>query len=187
MNNDIDIILINNVAELEPYLASLCKTYQIVFSTPPYNERFYPNEVENLMRRHLEGKEQSTTLVVKAQRVIGFGLAAPVNNYPDIARRIRGLLPGKQTYYIAELGVLPDSRRKGLGQKILDQHLRMMNPDKFNYIVLRSSASEDPAHFMFQKMGFEDMGVYMDIHSRKTDGSTRTDHRVLLSRMVNET
>lgn len=186
MNNKIDIILISNIAELEPFLPSLCKTYQIVFSTSPYNERFYPNEVDNLMRRHIEGKDQSTILVVKEQRVIGFGLASPVNNHPDISRRVRGLLPIKQTYYIAEIGILPDCRRKGLGQKILEQHMKNMDPEKFNYIVLRSSISEDPAHFMFQKMGFEDMGVYMDIHSRKTDGATRIDHRALLSRMVNE-
>ena len=184
--SEIEIKSIQKFSEIEPYLASLCQTYQIVFSTPPYSERFYPNEVRNLVHHHLKGKEQSTLLAVRDNRVIGFGLASPVKNYPDIARRIRGLLPVKQTYYIVDLGVLPDCRRKGLAQRITDQHLLEMNTGRYNYVVLRSSYSEDPAHFLFQKMGFEDMGVYMDIHSRKTDGSTRTDHRMILSKMVND-
>lgn len=185
-HSEIEIKSIQNFSELEPYLPSLCQTYQIVFATPPYNERFYPNEVHNLVYNHLQGKDQSTLLAVKGERVVGFGLASPVKNYPDIARRIRGLLPVKQTYYLVDLGVLPDCRRKGLAKRITDQHMIEMNTDRYNYIVLRSSFSEDPAHFLFQNMGFEDMGVYMDIHSRKTDGSTRTDQRMILSKMVND-
>lgn len=187
-NSEIEIKSVRNFTEIEPYMQSLCQTYQIVFATAPYNERFYPNEVQNLVYNHLKGKEQSTLLALKGERVVGFGLGAPVRNYPDIARRIRGLLPVKQTYYLADLGVLPDFRRKGLAHQITARHIETMNASRHNYayIVLRSSYSEDPAHFLFQKMGFEDMGVYMDIHSRKTDGSTRTDQRMILSKMVDD-
>lgn len=184
-NSEIEIKSVQNFEEIEPYLASFCQSYQVVFATPPYRERFYPLEVQNLVYNHLKGKEQSTLLALKGERVVAFGLASPVKNYPDIARRIRGLLPVNQTYYLVDLGVIPDCRRNGIAKQITDRHLIEMNLGRYSYVVLRASISEDPAHHLFKKMGFEDMGVYMDIHSRKIDGSTRKDQRMIFSKMVN--
>ncbi len=50
---------------------------------------------------------------------------------------------------------------------------------------LRTSASRDGAYEMFRGLGFEDMGVYMEVTSRRIDGSVSTDRRLFLTRPVN--
>ena len=37
---------------------------------------------------------------------------------------------------------------------------------------------------MYMRMGFEDIGVYTEVHSRRIDGRVSTDRRLFLSKVL---
>ena len=51
-------------------------------------------------------------------------------------------------------------------------------------MILRTSAVKNATYEMYKRLGFEDTGVYMEVKSRKNDGTQRTDRRLFLSRVV---
>ncbi len=180
---DVDFVQIFNLEQIKPYMNSLAAAYQSVYTSPPYNEHFYPYEAQSIISYHVSSNNQITILALKDQQVIGFGLACPVHRYPEITRQIRGLLPTKYTYYLTELGVLAKWRRKGIGRHLTEEQIKLIDP-RYQHVVLRTSQNQDAAHQMYTTMGFEDMGVYMEISSRRVDGSTRNDRRLFLSRLL---
>jgi GNAT superfamily N-acetyltransferase len=183
----VQIIEVNGTEQLDQYLDSFANAFQSVYSKSTYKEHFYPTEARSILQHHIKSPHQITLLAVQESEVVGFALACPVQSYPDIARQIRGLLPIKNTYYFAELGVLEGWRKKGIGRHLTERRLQMVDGTCYHHIVLRTSDNQDPAHHLYTTMGFEDMGVYMEISSRRIDGSIRTDRRLFLSRLVDKT
>lgn len=51
-------------------------------------------------------------------------------------------------------------------------------------MVLRTSAVRNASYEMYMKLGFDDMGVYMEVPSRRLDGRTSTDRRLFLSKVL---
>jgi len=112
--------------------------------------------------------------------VVGFGLALPVMSRPDVTRELRGLLPVRRSMYMSELGVLPRYRGSGLGRLLVQLRIDLVDKQRFDHVALRTSASRDGAYNMFMQLGFEDMGVYMEVRSRRTEGNVSTDRRLFL-------
>jgi hypothetical protein len=52
--------------------------------------------------------------------------------------------------------------------------------------VLRVSTSHLSSIAMYRSMGFEEMGVYMDVSARRTDGRVTSDRRQFLSAVVSQ-
>ena len=183
---EVKIIQIVDPEQLSPYLPALAVAYQSVFSSPPYNEQFYPAEVQDILLRHINTPYQITLLAMYHGEIIGFGLASPLRSYPEITRQLRGLLPIKHTYYFTELGVQKIWRRKGIGRALTEKRLNLVDRSRYQHIVLRTSDNKDAAYLMYTNMGFEDMGVYTEISARRVDGSIRTDRRLFLSRLIEQ-
>ena len=118
--------------------------------------------------------------------MVGFGMAVPLISQPTIGRALRGLLPLDHTFYLSELGILPAWRKKGIGRKLVDSRLDLINRQRYSHVTLRTSASRDHSYQMFLRLGFEDMGVYQEVQSRRVDGVMRTDRRVFLSKMLDQ-
>ena len=57
----------------------------------------------------------------------------------------------------------------------------------YNHVLMRVSDTPNLANQMFIDMGFEDMGVSMEIASRRLDGSIQKDRRLFLSRLIQTT
>ena len=113
-------------------------------------------------------------------------MASPLRSYPEVTRQLRGLLPIKHTYYFTELGVQKIWRRKGIGRALTEKRLNLVDRTRYQHIVLRTSDNKDAAYLMYTNMGFEDMGVYTEISARRVDGSIRTDRRLFLSRLIEQ-
>jgi GNAT superfamily N-acetyltransferase len=159
--------------------------YQTIFSEPPYNERFYPNEAEGVLQRALQTPGHITLMAIRGRNsVVGFGFAVPLVGRPDVARHMHGLLPIEHTFYLAELGVLPSHRGYGLGRTLIEARLEMVDRDRFSHVVLRTSATRHAAYELYAQLGFEDIGVYMDVSSRRVNGSVTTDRRLFLSKVL---
>ena len=178
------LLAIDNEEAFQPYLESFALAFQSVFTSPPYHEQFLLSEATALAEFHLETKQRWTLLALLDDTVVGFGLACSLRNYPEISRHIHGLLPPKYTHYFAELGVLPEHRQQGLGKEITRQYINWVDQQPFNNVLMRISDTPTLANQMFVDLGFEDMGVSMEITSRKTDGTFRKDRRLFLSRLI---
>jgi len=181
----IRILRIGRPEEAVPFRASFAGVYQDIFSEPPYHERFFPSEAQAALHRYLHTPEHITILAIKGRsRVVGFGIAVPAAAKPDIARDLHGLLPVHHSFYLAELGVLEGHRGKGIGRTLIDQRIKAIDPQRYNHVVLRVSAVKNTTYDMYIGMGFEDIGVYTEVHSRRIDGRVSTDRRVFLSKVL---
>lgn len=181
----IRIIRISNPEEALPYQASFAGAYQDIFSEPPYNERYFPSEAQGILRRYLSSAENICLFAIRGRsKVVGFGIGVPAVSKPDIARDLRGLLPVPHTYYLAELGVLESARNKGIGKSLVAHRLELVDHQKYTHVVLRVSAVRNRSYDMYLEMGFDDIGVYTEVHSRRTDGRVSTDRRLFLSKLL---
>lgn len=184
-DDGVRILRIETQAEADPWRASFAGSYQAIWQEPPYNERFFPEEAEGVLRHALDVPENITLLAVRdSGMVVGFAIGYPLVAKTDVARELRGLLPLEDAFYFAELGVLERWRAAGLGHQLVDLRLTLLDRRRFHYVVLRTSAVRNASYEMYRRMGFDDTGVYMEVASRKMDGGTRTDRRLFLSKVV---
>jgi len=171
--------------DAEPWRAAFAGAYQAIWSEPPYDERYFPDEAEGVLLRAVRLPDHVTLLAVRDSGIVaGFGIAYPVQAKSDVAREIRGLLSVEDTFYFAELGVLEDYRARGLGQDLVQLRLALMDKSRFHHVLLRTSALRNASYELYLRLGFQDTGVYMEVKSRKNDGSQRTDRRLFLSKVV---
>lgn len=184
-DDGIRIIRLHHHSQSLAYRAAFAGAYQTVFSDPPYNERFYPSEAQAVLRQHLETPGHIVLLAVRGiAQVVGFGLAVPAHTRGGVSRELRGLLPVRRSIYMSELGVLRRYRKSGLGRQLVQLRLSLLDRTRYDHVVLRTSASRDGAYEMFMSLGFEDMGVYMEVASRRVDGTVSTDRRLFLTRTL---
>lgn len=179
------IVRIESLEDAAPYRASFAGAYQDIFSEPPYNERIYPSEAEGVLTAFLQVPEHQVLLAVKGElSVVGFGIGVPAATRPDVARELRGLLPVAHTWYLAELGVLGSWRSRGLGHDLVRHRLELVERKRYSHVVLRVSASRNASYDMYLSLGFDDIGVYMEVPARRMDGTVSTDRRLFLSKVL---
>lgn len=184
-DDGVRVVRIESPEEADPWRASFAGAYQAIWSEPPYNERFYPEEAEGVLRYALSVPGNVTLLGVRdSGMVVGFALAFPLSAKADVARQVRGLLPIEDTFYFAELGVLERWRSHGLGRQLVDLRLEQIDRERFRYVLLRTSAIRNASYEMYRRMGFDDTGVYTEVAARRLDGTSRTDRRLFLSKVV---
>jgi GNAT superfamily N-acetyltransferase len=184
-DDGVSVIRIADASAAEPWHAAFAGAYQAIWSEPPYNERYTPDEAASVLRRALQVPDHITLLAVRESGVCaGFGIAFPVVSKPDVVRDIRGLLPIEHTFYFAELGVVDRWRNTGLGRELVELRLQLIDHHRYTHVLLRTSATRNAAYDMYKGLGFEDTGVYMEVSSRRTDGSTRSDRRLFMAKVV---
>lgn len=138
-----------------------------------------------MLRQNLQTPENLTLLALKGQaEVVGFGLAVPIIARRDIVRELSGLIPVRHSYYLSELGVLESCRGTGLGSQLVKLRLDSIDKQRYTHVVLRTSAIKTTSYKMYIKLGFDDMGVYMEVPSLRQDGRETTDRRLFLSRVL---
>lgn len=184
---DVNIRRITTSAEVAQWRAAFIGAYQTIFSGFPYFERWYPAEAEGVYRR-MTSLEDNITLVATrgTDQIVGFGIAIPVLGNRAVAAHLTGLVPLRHTFYLAELGVLDTYRGKGVGRTLVRERLRLIDPKRYSHVVLRVSTNHNPSSEMYKAMGFEEMGVYMDVSAMRTDGKVTTDRRMFLSKLLSQ-
>src|SRR5690606_8678173 len=120
------------------------------------------------------------------ERVVGFGIAVPLRTMDTIAPRPDGLVPVRQTYYLAEPGVCPSVRGHGPGRSLVQQRIALMDRERYSHVVLRVSDVHSSSAAMYQALHFEDMGVSMKVTRERTDGEHRPDERHFLCRLLSQ-
>jgi ribosomal protein S18 acetylase RimI-like enzyme len=178
----VQIVRLSRPEEVVPFRPSFVGAYQTIFAEGPYFERFYPSEAAAVLTRVLQTPDHVALLATKgATGVAGFGFALPLASRPHVASQMQGLLPIQHTFYLAELGVLGEYRNHGLGRSLVEHRLAAIDRQKFTHVVLRTSISRDGSYDLYSRLGFEDIGVYMEVPSRRLNGQVTTDRRLFLS------
>jgi ribosomal protein S18 acetylase RimI-like enzyme len=183
-----DGVVIRRVTDdADDWRAAFTGAYQTVFAGPPYFERYYPSEAEGIYRK-LTGTPGSIVLLATQglTRVVGFGVAIPLAAKPPVAVELTGLVPIQHTMYLAELGVLDEFRGHGMGKVLVQERLAAMDRNNFSHVVLRVSAGENPSSRLYKELGFEEMGVYTEVSSKRNDGRVKTDRRLFLSKVLSQ-
>ena len=125
---------------------------------------------------------ENITLIAASptNQVLGFGIAIPLAKQKDVSPVITGLIPVPTTVYFAELGVLPEARGRGLGRMLVKHRMDLINRERYTGAVLRVAENRNTSKLMYEEMGFEDMGVYMDVEAQRIDGVVNHDRRLFL-------
>lgn len=181
----IRIVRLIKPQDADPYRAAFAGAYQDIFSEPPYNERFSPDEAEAVLLQFLEVPDNITLLALRGEStVVAFGIGVPAASRADVARELRGLLPVAHSFYLAELGTLDAYRGRGLGRLLVKMRLELIDRKRFTHVVLRTSATRNASYEMYLSMGFDDTGVYMEVPHRRNDGTVTTDRRLFLAKVL---
>jgi ribosomal protein S18 acetylase RimI-like enzyme len=148
---------------------------------------FFPSEAEGVYQKLTSTPGQVTLLATMGDSsVVGFGVGIPLKGMASVAQELDGLVPIRHTFYLAELGVLPKYRGKHIGRTLVRERLRLIDRACYSHVLLRVSTNNTPSSEMYRAMGFEDMGVYMDVNSMRTDGRVSTDRRFFMSHVLSQ-
>lgn len=187
LDDDIAIRHLEGPEDAARWRAPFIGAYQTVFGGFPYFERFYPQEAEGIYRKFTSTPQNISILATRQEsQVVGFSIAVPLASVERIAVHLTGLVPIPHTFYLAELGVLEGYRKRGIGSCLTAERLKRIDRDRYSHVVLRVSANNNPSADMYRTMGFEDVGVHMDVRSPRTDGRVTTDRRMFMSRMLSQ-
>jgi ribosomal protein S18 acetylase RimI-like enzyme len=187
LDDELELHRIETPEEATAFDARMAEAYQTVFSGEPYFEAFSRDEAEAVWRKLTRTPDNITLVATTTEGVIaGFSAAVPLVARPDVMRQLAGLVPAQATYYLAELGVLPRWRGRQLGQTLISERLRLMDDRRFTHVVLRIAEGQHRSFEMYRALEFTDMGVSMPVTTRRIDGSSRTDTRYFMSRVLSQ-
>lgn len=172
--------------ELARVLASggLTTLYQDVFSEAPYFESFTASEVDNFFEDY---QRDGILLVARDfEGTIGFGAAVPLAAVPDIAEIIGAAGSEDSRWYIADLGVRKDRRKKGIGERLTEATTREIRRRGGSRADLRTSINNFIALSLYRKLGFQTIGgVTQEIRGpRSVPGVPETDTRIFLAKAL---
>lgn len=173
-------------AEVARWRGGFAAAYVEIFAAPPYLEA-YDEEEAGALWDYLTSRPGHITIVAAdADRLVGFGIAIPLTATRKVAAALAGLVPEKHTWYLAEMGVVAACRGRGLGRVLIQERLKRMDPDRTSHVVLRVPVGESRSAEIYRALGFEEMGVTMDVQTRRIDGTVRSDRRMFMSRVLSQ-
>ena len=175
------LIHINTPERVAQWRTRFAESYPVVFTGAPYFEKLSKEDAIAVWDRLTAVPENITLLAVDPQdQVLGFGIAIPLNKQKDVSTELTGLIPVPHTFYLAELGVLPSARGRGLGRALVKRRMDLIDRERYAGVVLRVAEDRNTSKLMYEAMGFEDMGVYMEVEARRVDGTISNDRRLFL-------
>ena len=185
--DDLTIRHVTEASDVARWRAGFIGAYQTVFSDAPYYERFFPSEAEGIYRKLTSTPGNITILVTRgSSQVVAFGIGVPLRFKTDVCRELEGLVPTRHTFYLAELGVLPQYRDRTLGRTLVSERLRRIEHSQYTHVLLRISLNNMTSSKIYTQLDFEDMGVYMDVRAMRTNGKVTTDRRFFMSRVLSQ-
>ncbi len=170
-------------AEIDAFRGRFAAAYVDVFAQPPYRERFTVEEAERLWDRLAGADDAIVLLVLDGETLIAFAIGVPLPVAPDVARELTGLVPSRQSMYLAELGVVPGHSRPRFARLLAHMRLKLVDQSCFSHVVLRAPQNVRDTLEMYRELGFTDMGVSMEVTRLRTDGTVRSDERTFMSRV----
>ncbi|MEA5419828.1 GNAT family N-acetyltransferase [Spirulina sp. CCNP1310] len=200
---DYTIVRANTLQDLDKaFSCGLIKLYQDIFADQPYEEYFSNDDVISMFYSYFESEiKNSLVLFAYLEReLIAFCMAVPFNenwlnfeiidfsNYKNISHNCYEYFKknfdstSENTWYLDDLGVKKDKRRRGVARHLLKTCLVELNSKN---VFLRTSDSNNQAQLLYQNLGFHHLdGLYTQVSHKRLDGSFREDRRIIMLRQV---
>jgi ribosomal protein S18 acetylase RimI-like enzyme len=206
------VVRANTLQDIDQaFSCGLIQLYQDIFSDPPYEEYFSGDDVISMFHSYFtSGISNPLVLFTYLERqVIAFCTAVPFDEHwvnfeiIDFNRavgyssetRCKTLTHScyeyfkinfdstpENTWYLDDLGVRKDKRRKGIARCLLQVCLTELN---FKNVILRTSVSNNQAQLLYQNLGFRHInGLYTQVSHKRLDGSVREDRRIIMLRQA---
>lgn len=177
---------ITDEASQDRWSDGLIAAYHAVFSGFPYFESYTDEEVRSTLESLWRSSGAIFLVAAIGDDVAGFSAAIPLIRKASVANQLTGLVPIQHTFYLAELGVLPEYRGRKIGRNLVRERLRLIDQDQYSHVVLRISTDNTPSGEMYKALGFFDMGVTMSVTRRRQNSEVREDERQFLSRVLSQ-
>ena len=133
--------------------ASLVGVYQKVFNRSPYEENFDYELAEDIIQG-IQERDTEGLLAISDDRPVGFawGEVLEPGDREDFPEEVPGSFFEGDSYYFAELGVLPDYRDQGLGKELKQREMeKVKDREDIDKGLMRTSVEENE-----KKLGLDD-------------------------------
>ena len=173
-------VLEDETGEHHPIFSQLIDLYIKIFAEPPYNERFFPENVKKEFRHYVKNGTLFYALV--NEQVVGLlGVTRGMEHcQEEIKKELNSFGINTETdLYLADLAVSKEFRRKKIGSSLMDKMI-LKYPCRNMY--LRTSAVKENIKVIafYQKLGFEVMEKREQVKNTRTDGSIYCDERLYM-------
>lgn len=142
--------------QFEHNLPGFTEVYKKAFAGPPYFENFTDQEVAEIMRELVFGNSGFCSVLVYSDKIIGLsgGFRVSIDEKISALMRERGFRDIESYFYIAELAVLENFRKKGFGNLLVEDMLKAVQEKRtFKNIIVRTQAEGSNALNIFKSQG----------------------------------
>lgn len=180
--------------DVERNRAALIETYRTVYRDSLYEEAFTYDEVDRELERYRANRNYEGVLAVDGADVIGFGFGfqlVPAMNDTEWRTEHDFVVTGSEddhlgsyfegdTYYFAELGVLPEMRRNDIGYELKRRELeRVKDLDYVDRGLMRTRKdNRGKIRGIDEPLGFERLPWETEVDERRKSGEVETDIRI---------
>ena len=162
------------------FYAGLIERYQEIFAEPPYFEQFSDNEVRELFTAYTV--EGLVFLIQDDPAIVGFGAVLPFVKSPVAYLGERFGIDPEHTWYMTELGIKREYRKRGLACQLVQAILNLLTSD--NTVILRTSERNIAAQSLYSGLGFQTISVTENVSQQRQDGTIQIDKRIFMIKIV---
>ena len=190
-HHDVWLHFVRDVESLGRHLDSAVACYKEVFAGPPYNENYEGQEkdiLEPLFKNYAENGILVLVLAgdsIDTASMIGFAASIGAENSEVTAFLKRNgdrlQAPLGQFLYMAELAVLSDYRKQGLGKILVGCRISEAlerHPGRFKYVLMRTAEDGSNSANIYRRLGAKQIP---DLIEEKDEFGTQSKRRIFLS------
>ncbi|MCI5227761.1 MAG: GNAT family N-acetyltransferase [Candidatus Electrothrix sp. AX2] len=171
-----------NAEEISRFKAELINIYIESFSGEPYNEKFTPADVENVIHSWLHLSGGFSLIIADHSVVAGFIAGYNLQEEDALGEIICNCssdLICSDIFYVADLCIAKKYRRNGYATKLIESLLD--NNIMFNEFIARTNCVNTGSQKSFIHNGFAIMNqVDQVVKSKRIDGTLQQDRRIFL-------
>ncbi len=154
---EVTIQLVSRTELLVRDLTQAASIYQACFEAPPWSEKWSFEDALMYLFKNIKSSKSDVLLAYAGGNVVGLAIGTPLSNYEDKATLVPFI--ASQAYYISEVAVDSSFQRKGVGTKLISEMVSIGQRTGADTILARTRCDCTSALTLFQKSGFNAIGV----------------------------
>lgn len=131
------------------------KLYQEIFAEPPWNECWSYEDVLEDINFCLRQKDPIILVAERKRKIVGFnwGYRLPLKKFPFLGKKL-----DKKCFYVDELGVKKEFRRRKIGTRLMQELIKKAKRLFYSSMLLRTDV-KGVAYLFYLSLGFKDIEV----------------------------